>query len=112
MAITSVNGSVGTRDSLTNAELLRISERIPIRRWLALSYRRANGRRRRIWARARDMSGSGVLVESLLPIGIGSSVFIHTTDLLVGTAHVRYCSWRGWRFKIGLELAFPLRSRF
>lgn len=112
MAITSVNLSVGTRDSLTNAELPRVAERIPIRRWLRLSYRRANGRRGRIWARARDMSGSGVLVESLLPIGIGSSVFIHTSDLPVGKAHVRYCSWRGWTFTIGLELVLPLRSRF
>jgi hypothetical protein len=100
------------QDLLTNAELLRISERIPIRRWLKLSYRRPKGGRRRIWSRARYMSGSGVLVESLVPIGVGSSVFIHTTDLLVGTAHVRYCSWRGWRFKIGLELALPLRSPF
>jgi hypothetical protein len=112
MAITSVNLSVGSRDALTNAELPRIVERIPIRRWLRLSYRRANGRRGRIWVRAHDMSGSGVLVESLLPIGIGSSVFIHSTDLLVGTAHVRYCSWRGCKFKIGFELAVPLQSRF
>jgi hypothetical protein len=86
----------------------RTYERFRIRCWLTISVDHW-----RLWARAVDMSGSGALVESLLPVAVGSAVRIRSrVSLLGGQAHVRFCERRGWRYRIGLEFRRPLAARF
>jgi hypothetical protein len=60
------------------------------------------------------MSGAGAMVESALPVRVGRTVFVRCRqlNLLTGSAVVRYCIRRGWRYKIGLEFARPVSSRF
>jgi hypothetical protein len=70
------------------------------------------GRNRTIKGRVLNMSTSGVLLEALRPIAIGSQVRIQSNELLVGTAYVRHSTRRSWRFRIGLEFATPVRNRY
>jgi len=55
--------------------------------------------------RTLDISGTGVLVESLLPIKIAAVVSVWATDvpMLCGIATVRHCARRGLAYRIGLE---------
>ena len=61
-----------------------------------------------------DVSATGVLVESLLPIKIGSVVRVRATDvpMLCGIATVRYCARRGLTYRISLEFEAPFNRRF
>ena len=67
------------------------------------------------WARARvvDMNGTGALVKcgvSLLP---GSFVYIQTPGLgLMGGAYVRRCEPLLLSYRVGLQFAAPLMTRF
>jgi hypothetical protein len=65
-----------------------------------------------IRGRVLNMSASGVLVEVLRPIAVGSQVRIRANELLTGTAFVRHATWRLWRFRIGLEFAQPVQNRY
>jgi hypothetical protein len=62
--------------------------------------------------RVLNMSTSGVLVEALRPIAVGSQVRLQANELLVGSAYVRHSTRRSWRFRIGLEFATPVRNRY
>ncbi len=90
----------------------RLSERIPMRCGARLSVETEAGSERTINGRVLNMSASGVLVEALRPIAVGSQVRIQANELLVGTAYVRHSTRRLWRSRIGLEFATPVRNRY
>src|SRR5579864_854972 len=90
----------------------RVSERIPMQCGARLSFETKAGRSRAIKGCVLNMSTSGVLVEALRPIAVGSQVRIRANELLVGTAYVRHSTRRSWRFRIGLEFATPVRNRY
>ena len=75
---------------------------------------RASAYRKVVWARAVEMSGSGVTIESILPFRTGSFVTLRAKglNLLTGCAHVRHCTRRGWKFRIGLSFDTPVTARF
>jgi hypothetical protein len=91
---------------------LRVSRRILVRCWARLSCETGPGRSRTVKGRVLNMSASGVLVEALRPIAVGSQVRIQANELLVGTAYVRHSTRRSWRFRIGLEFATAVRNRY
>jgi hypothetical protein len=76
----SLDGSIGKSES-------RLRERMRARCWVSLSYRGRSGGRRRIWGRTLDMSASGALIASLMPIDIGSCVLIRANELLAKKAY-------------------------
>jgi hypothetical protein len=90
----------------------RVSERVPIRCWARLSFETEAGSSRIIKGRVLNMSASGVLLEALRPMAVGSQVHLQANELLVGTAHVRHSARQSWRFRIGLEFATPVRNRY
>ena len=90
----------------------RVSQRIPIRCGAKLSFETETGQGRTMKGRVLNMSTSGVLVEALRPVAIGSQVRIQSNELLIGTAYVRHSTRRSWRFRIGLEFATPMRNRY
>jgi PilZ domain-containing protein len=90
----------------------RASERIPIRCWARLSFETEAGSSRTIKCRVLNMSASGVLLEALRPMAVGSQVHLQANELLVGTAYVRHSARQSWRFRIGLEFATPVRNRY
>jgi hypothetical protein len=75
---------------------------------------RASAYRKVVWARAVEMSGSGVTLESILPFRTGSFVTLRSKslNLLAGCAHVRHCTRSGWKFRIGLSFDTPVTARF
>jgi PilZ domain-containing protein len=97
---------------LITASDARVSERIPMRCGAKLSFETETGQGRTMKGRVLNMSTSGVLVEALRPIAIGSQVRLQANELLVGTAYVRHSTRRSWRFSIGLEFATPVRNRY
>jgi hypothetical protein len=106
-----------TQNENEEAELItssdaRVSERIPMQCGARTSVETKAGSSRTIRGRVLNMSTSGVLVEALRPIAIGSQVRIQSNELLVGTAYVRHSTRRSWRFRIGLEFATPVRNRY
>jgi hypothetical protein len=90
----------------------RVSQRIPMRCWTKLCFETETGQGRTMKGRVLNMSTSGVLVEALRPIAVGSQVRLQANELLVGTAYVRHSTRRSWRFRIGLEFATPVRNRY
>ena len=64
--------------------------------------------------RTLNVSGSGMLVQSILPIKIGSVVRIRANmvPMFNGDALIRHCSRSGLIYKIGLEFDAPLHDRF
>jgi hypothetical protein len=97
---------------LITASDLRVSERIPMRCGARISVETKAGSSRTIKGRVLKMSASGVLLEALRSIAVGSQVRIQANDLLVGLAFVRHSTRRSWKFRIGLEFATPVRNRY
>jgi hypothetical protein len=90
----------------------RVSERVPMRCGARVSCETEAGSSRTINGQVLNMSSSGVLVEALRPMAVGSQVRIQANELLVGTAYVRHSTRRSWRFRIGLEFATPVPNRY
>jgi len=88
----------------------RVSERIPICCPVNLSHG-SDDRTRMIRGRVLNISASGAMIEAVRPIAVGSQVRIQANELLTGTAFV-HSSRRLWRFRIGLEFATPVQSRY
>jgi hypothetical protein len=73
----------------------------------------SNDNRKMMRGRVLNISASGALIEALRPIAVGSEVRIQANELLTGTAFVRHSTRRRlWRFRIGLEFATPVQSRY
>src|SRR5579863_7755403 len=90
-------------EPITKSEA-RTSQRVPMRCWAKLCCKTEAGVKT-IRGHVLNMSASGVLVEALRPMAVGSEVRIHANKLLAGTAYVRRSKRRSWRFEIGLEFA-------
>lgn len=90
----------------------RLSRRFPTRCWATIAYDTENGRRKMITGRVVNMSATGVLMEALRRPPVDTQVRIYANEPLVGTAYVRHSTRRSWRFRIGLEFATPIRSRY
>ncbi len=103
------------QDAHEGAELItrsdaRVSERLPMRFWAKLSGEMGAGNCGTAWGHVLNMSASGVLLEALTPIAIGSQVRIQADELLAGTAYVRHSTRCSWKFRIGLEFAAVLHN--
>jgi hypothetical protein len=79
--------------------------------WLSLSYRGQYEVHRVVWARLVNMSESGAMVQTFLPIKTGSFVRVFGHALLAGNAYIRHCSRRSWGYRIGIEFATSLTER-
>ena len=91
----------------------RVSERLPICCPVSLSSGDESDHGRRvIRGHVLNVSASGVLVEVVGPIAVGSQVRIHANELLTGTAFVRHSARRLRRFRIGLEFAIAVPNRY
>ena len=88
----------------------RNAERILLRQTLQLVLKSGRG----MIVRTLNVSRSGMSVQSMLPVKIGSTVRVRakTVALLNGAAVVRHCERRGLAYKIGLEFHVPLYDRF
>jgi hypothetical protein len=97
---------------LNAASESRLSQRVPMRCWAKLFYESEDGSSNTIKVRVVNMSASGVLVEALRPFPVAAQVSIQANELLAGTAYVRRAAWNFWRFRIGLEFARAISSRY
>jgi len=72
------------------------------------------GRKRKVLARTVDVSGTGVMLESAIPLRTGEFVQLRSKKLLLiaGNGHVRHCQRDGWKFRIGLQFAKAFTARF
>ena len=88
--------------------------RIPLRCWVKILTSDPEQVQTELSARAVDVSGSGALVETSEPLDVGTLVYFRGKDVsfLAGTAYVRHCTWRGWKYRIGLEFRTTLSQRF
>ena len=102
------------RLGFTPATNSRLYERIPIRCRVTLLYFDSDHIKRYLTGRMRNVSGSGILVESLAPIKVGCFVYVRSkkVGLLSGMARVRQCDRRRWKYGIGLQYYIQLKSRF
>jgi len=99
---------------LTPATNSRLYERIPLRCRVTLLYFDSEHIKRYLPGRMRNVSGSGILVESLAPIKVGSVVYVRLRKmgLFSGIARVRHCDRRRWKYGIGLQYYIQLKNRF
>jgi hypothetical protein len=88
----------------------RVSQRIAMRCWAKLFCEAGAGKNRTILGHVLNVSPSGMLVEVLRPIAIGSLVRIQASEFLAGRAYVRHSTRRSWRFRVGLEFATAVRN--
>lgn len=89
----------------------RVSQRIAMRCWAKLFCESGTGNSRTILGHVLNASASGVLVEVLRPLAVGSLVRIQASECLVGRAYVRHSTRQSWRFRVGLEFAAAMRNR-
>lgn len=101
----SLSWTSGDMPDLITRSDARVSQRIPMRCWARLFYEAEAGSGRTVRSHVLNVSASGVLVEVLRPIAVGSLVRIQANELLAGIAYVRHSTRRSWRFRVGLEFA-------
>ena len=79
--------------------------RVPLRCWVKILVKDPEHGEMALSGRALDVGGSGALVETSKPLEVGTLVYFRAKDVnfLAGTAYVRHCTWRGWKYRIGLE---------
>lgn len=87
-------------------------DRIPVGCSVRVSDQTCPGAQRLLQGRALDMSSSGTLIETRRRLEVGSYVGLRGNELLMGSAQVRHCSQRGWKFRIGLEFVTSIGDRF
>jgi PilZ domain len=81
----------------------RFYERQPLKSRFVIYASDVQGAQQSIPARSINMSKSGALVESEIPIELNTVVYVKATELgLMGGATVRHCTPRGAKFRIGL----------
>ena len=87
----------------------RIHQRLPVNYKFSIYSDHAQAGYRSVVARGINMSRSGALVEVAEPLGVGTVVYIKTTELgLMGSATVRHCTPKGSKFRVGLYFPSPL----
>ena len=87
----------------------RTRERVRLHCWMKVA-----AARRILWARTVNVSGTGILVNSLVPLAAGTFVQLRSRQLALftGGAYVRYCRRQRWFYRIGLEFQRPVSARF
>jgi hypothetical protein len=65
-----------------------------------------------ITGRVVNLSATGVLIEALRQPPVHTRVRIYAHELPGGAAFVRRSAWSSLRFKIGLEFARAIPSRY
>lgn len=92
----------------------RACARLRLRCWVVLCWHDNQGRKRKVLARTVDVSGTGVMLESAIPLRTGEFVQLRSKKLLLiaGNGHVRHCQRDGWKFRIGLQFAKAFTARF
>jgi hypothetical protein len=92
----------------------RLHKRIPIRCWVALVYFDSHHVKRFLPGRALDMSGDGLSVETFAPLEKGSVVSVRSrkVSLISGTACIRHCGKRGFKYRMGLQYRVTFKNRF
>ncbi len=60
------------------------------------------------------MSGDGLSVETIAPLEVGSIVYVRSkkVTLIAGTACVRHCGKRGFKYRMGLQYRTSFKNRF
>ena len=89
----------------------RVSLRIPMQFWAKLFCEAGACKTRTILGHVLNVSASGMLVEVLRPLAVGSLVRIQANERVAGGAYVRHSTRRSWRFRVGLEFAAAVRNR-
>jgi len=75
---------------------------------VAVHWREADGQKT-LTASSVDMSEYGASIESSRLIAPGTNVWVEFKDLrLTGSAHIRHCTPRGSKHRIGLSFSGPL----
>lgn len=111
----SSRGAAPEKDSTNGAGRVdhRYDGRFRAIRKFRISWQDQNGKNRRKRVRVVDISGTGVLVECVVPIVPGSFVYIKTEELgMVGSAYVRRCDPLMFKYQIGLQFVSPLTLHF
>lgn len=86
----------------------RREDRRPVTGGACISWQGSDGRRRICNVQGVDLSESGMLVESPVPVEVGAHVQMDADDFgFSGTALVRHCRRRASMFLIGLEFRGP-----
>ena len=110
--ITSVRRRIGTvplAKSLSTKPNRREQPRHRLDSRITLSWRDSTWHEKRFDCRAMNMDSLGAMVVSKTALEVGSVVYIHVKALQrAGTATVRHCTRRRFKFLIGLEFAGPL----
>jgi curved DNA-binding protein len=82
----------------------RKEERRPIAGGVCISWQDRSGRRQFCNVQGVDLSESGVMVESPMPLEVGSHVQMDAEAFgFSGMALIRHCQWRDSKYVIGLE---------
>lgn len=60
------------------------------------------------------MSGDGLSVETIAALETGTIVYVRSrkVSLISGTASVRHCGKRGFKYRIGLQYRTAFKNRF
>ena len=60
------------------------------------------------------MSGDGLSVETIMALETGTIVYVRSrkVNLISGTAAVRHCGKRGFKYRIGLQYRVSFKNRF
>ena len=87
--------------------------RLPTNARFDLSWQDGCGWQKQTQSRGVNMSSAGAAVLSPEPIGIGTTVYLHSKELLLmGAAVIRHCSEKNSKFLIGLEFRGSLVRSF
>ena len=87
----------------------RFHQRLPVKYKFSIYASDTQSGQRHLMARGINMSKSGALVETEVPIRVGTLVYLKARDLaLMGSATVRHCNAKGSKFRIGLHFPSPL----
>jgi len=91
----------------------RLHERIPINSHVVVCWEDGKGGRRRLQARAVNVSPSGVLLEVQDHVAVGTAVILQTSNFVVlGKACVRHCEPKGLWYTLGFYVPGRLPRTF
>ena len=96
-----------------NKEDSRFHGRFKIKCRIVVYWEDIEGNTQKVRARGVDFSRAGARIESPEPMRPGDHVFIQAPELkLMGSAIVRHCKARGFKYRVGLEFPNPLTKSY
>ncbi|PYT29487.1 MAG: hypothetical protein DMG57_11325 [Acidobacteria bacterium] len=91
----------------------RFHGRFKIKTRIVVYWEDIEGNTQKVRARGVDFSRAGARIESPEPMRPGDHVFIQAPELkLMGSAIVRHCKARGFKYRVGLEFPNPLTKSY